>query len=378
MKKRMMIMLISLAVFFGLIFGWKLFKGMMVQRYITATRSQTITVSTTTLHTMPWQSTQEAFGSTRAILGVNVTTELAGMVQTIYFKPGATVKKNDILVQLNADAEQGKLKALQAQAEIAKITYNRDKAQYAVHAVSKQTLDTDEYNLKNIVGQVDEQAAMVAKKTIRAPFDGRLGISAINPGQYLNVGDTVTTLQTVDPIYVDFYLPQRSLAKLAIGQPVTVTADAFAKKTFAGKITTIQPVIDSSTRNVEVEATIANPTHQLTPGMYVSLSITTGPPKKYLTLPQSAITFNPYGDLVYLVKKSDEDSDNPTLIAKQVFVKTGSTRGDQIAILGGLAAGDVVVTSGQLKLRNSSRIAIDNSVLPPNEAAPVVPNDHEG
>lgn len=212
------------------------------------------------------------------------------------------MQKGSILVQLNAGTELGLLHSLQAQVELAKITYKRDKAQYAVHAVSKQTLDTDEWNLRNLQAQVEEQAATVEKKTIRAPFSGQLGVRNVNPGQYLNVGDTVVSLQALDIIYADFYLPQQALARLELGQKVKMVTDTFTNQVFQGTITTIEPNVDSATRNVEVEATFPNPDFKLKPGMFTRVEVEVGNKQSYLTIPQSAITFNPYGDIVYLVR----------------------------------------------------------------------------
>lgn len=371
MKKPMMIMLIILAILFGGVFGWKFIMGIMTKRYMAKMGAPAVTVSTMKVPATTWDSTIKGVGSLRAIVGVNVTTELAGMVQTIYFTPGVNVTEGTLLVQLNADAEIGQLHALQAQTELAKITYERDKSQYAVHAISKQQLDSDLWNLKNLQGQTAEQAATVAKKSLRAPFTGRLGISEVNPGQYLNVGDKVTSLQTLDPIYIDFYLPQQALSQLEVGQVVKVTTDSYKGKEFHGKITTIQPNVETSTRNIQVEATLENGEMELAPGMYASVTVTTGAPKSFLTLPQSAITFNPYGDIVYIVQDNGKDEKNqPKLTAKQVFVTTGETRGDQIQVLKGLKAGDEIVTSGQLKLKNNSPITINNSVQPSDNPAP--------
>jgi membrane fusion protein, multidrug efflux system len=377
MKKRMLTMLISLGILFGAIFIWKGINAWMVHHFFATHQNPTVTVSTMKVGYSSWQTELKSVGSLRAIKGVNVTTELAGMVQTIYFTPGATVTEGTVLVQLNADTEIGQLNSLKAQVELAKITYNRDKLQYAAHAVSKQQVDQDEYNLQNLQAQVVSQAATVAKKTIRAPFNGRLGISSVNPGQYLNVSDTVTTLQTLDPIYVDFYLPQQALAKLMLNQPVMLTVDTFPHAKFTGKITTIQPLIDISTRNIEVEATIKNPDYKLTPGMYATVKIIVGKPALFLTVPQTAVSFNPYGDIVYIVKEKGKDENNKlVLTANQVFVTTGDTRGDQITILKGLKEGDTVVTSGQLKLKNGSFIAINNTVAPPDNPAPKLSDEH--
>lgn len=376
-KKRMRTMLIFVGVLFGCIFAYKLFTSLMIKMYIASNQSPVITVSAMEAGYSYWQPQIKATGSLRAIRGVNVTTELAGMVSTIYFTPGASVKDKDLLVQLNAVSDNALLHSLEANAELAKVTYLRDKAQFAARAISKQVLDTDAANLKSLVAQVAQQAATVAKKTIRAPFAGRLGISAVNPGQYVNPGDMIVTLQTLDPIYVDFYLPQQSLAVIKVGQQVEVKTDTFPAKTFSGKITTVNPAVDTSTRNVEVEATLANPEYELTPGMFATVAVDTEAAKRQLTLPQTAITFNPYGELVYLIKETGKDKKGePILAVRQAFVVTGETRGDQIAILKGINEGDRVVTSGQLKLKNGSLVAINNSIVPPNNPDPKAPDEH--
>lgn len=365
-------MLIGVGILFGLIFGWKAFNAIMLKKYLSSMQQPAVTVSTMKVSSSSWQPKLKSVGSLRAQVGVNVTTELAGMVQTIHFAPGAEVKKGDLLVQLNAGTELGVLHSLQAQVGLANVNLQRDKAQFKVHAVSKQIVDTDEWTLKNLQAQVEQQSATVAKKTILAPFTGRLGINNINPGQYLNVGDTITTLQALDPVYVDFYLPQQALSKLKLLQPVSVVVDTFPNKPFKGTITTIQPAVDTATRNVLVEATVPNPELKLKPGMFAQVEVDSDKPQNYLTVPQSAISFNPYGDIVYIVNDSGKkDSKNqPILSVHQIFVTLGDSRGDQIAILKGLKAGDVIVTSGQLKLKNNSIITVNNSIAPSNDSAP--------
>lgn len=365
-------MLIGVVVLFSLIFGWKGLKAFLINRFIAGMGEPSMTVSTMKVVETSWQPRLKAVGSLRAKVGVNVTTELAGLVQNINFKPGSEVKKGDLLVQLNASTELGQLHALQAQVELAKITYQRDKAQFSAHAVSKQLVDTDEWNLKNLQAQVEQQAATVDKKTIRAPFSGHIGINNINPGQYLNVGDTITTLQALDPIYADFSLPQQALAKLALDQKVLVTTDTFPNKPFTGVITTIQPAVDVATRNVQVEATVPNTEFKLKPGMFVQVQVDAEKPQKYITVPQSAVSFNPYGDIVYLVIDSGKkDKKGQTILSvEQVFVSVGDSRGDQVAITKGLKVGDQIVTSGQLKLKNGTPITINNKIQPSNEADP--------
>lgn len=374
-KNHMIIMLISLGILFGCIFLYKAFVGVMMRKGI-ASQSHLVTVSTIEAKYSEWSSEVKAVGSVRTVLGVDITTELAGMIQKIYFKPGAMVKEGDVLVQLNADAEIGQLNAYKANAALAKITYERNKAQYGVHAISKQTVDNDEYNYQSLTAKVAEQQATVDKKTLRAPFSGRLGVSLVNPGQYLNVGDKVVTLQTLDPIYLDFYVPQQQLSQLKVDQAVTIESDAYPKQIFKGVITTVEPIADKTTRNVKIEATVSNKNHLLLPGMFASVNVNTAAPKRYLTLPQSAISFNPYGDIVFLVQKKKNDDGKEELSVTQSFVVTGEKRGDQIAILDGIKEGEVVVTSGQVKLKNGTHIAINNKVVPSNNPSPDLPNEY--
>jgi membrane fusion protein (multidrug efflux system) len=375
-KSRMTIMLICVGTLFGSIFLYKIVVGFIIKNSL-SNQVRIIPVSSMKVTNSDWEPTLKASVSMRAIRGVNVTTELPGMVQTIYFKPGAEAKENEVLVQLNADNEIAQLNALKANAELAKTTYLRDKAQYNIHAISKQVLDNDAANLKSLEAQVAQQAAIVNKKSIKAPFAGNLGINRVNPGQFLNPGDNVVSLQMLDPLYVDFFLPQQMVSELKIGQKVIVTSDATPNKSFEGTITTIDPAVDVATRNIAVEATVANPKHELMPGMFGHVEIILGEARAFITVPQTAISFNPYGDLIYIIKKSGEDKKGtPILIAKQHFVTTGETRGEQIKVLKGLNVGDEIVTSGQLKLKNGSRVSINNSIEPSNNPQPLLSNDH--
>lgn len=371
MKKPMIIMLICMGILFAAIFGYKAFMGFMIGKYLRANSSPPITVSTIKAVKDFWQPEIQTPTTFRAIAGVDVTTELAGIVRIIYFAPGAEVKKGDLLVQLNIDADLAHLQSLEAEALLAKSNFSRDQAQFAIKAVSKAVVEADEAQLKNKNAQVAEQKAIIEKKMIRAPFAGRLGISAINPGQYINPGDKVVTLQALDPIYADFFIPQQFLHRIALGQTVTVTSDAFMQEKFSGKIKTIDPKVDPQTRNIMVEAVIANPNKTLLPGMFGTIVIKTEQPVEYLTLPQTAVSYNPYGDIVYIVKEQGKDKDGkPILIAHESFVSVGASHGDQITILKGIKENDVVVTAGQLKLKNGSRVLINNDVQPSNEKLP--------
>ena len=275
MRKQMLIMLIALGILFGSIFIYKAIVGFMLKRFFVSQENPIVTVSTAEAGTSNWQVKLKSVGSTRAVLGVNVTAQLSGMIQRVYFTPGSHVTEGTLLVQQNADPNIAQLHSLQANAELARITYDRDSKQYKVHAVSKQQVDSDLQNLKSLQAQVAQQAATVEKLTIRAPFTGRLGVSQVYPGQFLNPGDQVVTLQQLHPIYVDFFLPQQALGQLKVGQEVTVQADTYPGKTFTGKITTINPLVDTNTRNVEVEATIANEEELLRPGMFTTTEVIT-------------------------------------------------------------------------------------------------------
>jgi membrane fusion protein (multidrug efflux system) len=374
----MFLMLLIVGILFACIFGFKFFKNYMIMKFMNEHSSPTVTVSAMDVKNSNWQSELKASGSTRAVLGVNITTELAGMVKNIYFAPGSYVKKGDLLAELNLAPDKAQLDVLKANEALANINYTRDKAQYAIHAISKAVLDTDVANLASAKAQVEQQEAIIAQKTIRAPFSGRLGISNIYPGQYISPGDKVTMLQTLDPIFVDFYIPQQSLHLIKKGQFVAVSIQSHPKKAFIGKVTTVDPGVDPNVRNVEVEATIPNQSLILAPGMFVSVYLETGKPIPYLTLPQSAISFNPYGEIVYIIEEAGKDSSGKTkLIAKQRFVVTGEKRGDQITVLSGLKEGDKIVTGGQLKLHNDSLVTINNSIQPNNNPAPEPVDDEQ-
>lgn len=376
MHKRMRIMLIAMAILFGFIFLYKIIIGLLI-RHAIANQPHATAVSVMTVKYSKWQPHLMASGSLRAISGVDVTTEVAGIVQSILFTPGSWVKKDALLVQLLADNDIALLQSLEAEASLAQITYERDKKQFAIHAISQQTLDVDLAKLKNATALVAQQKAMVDKKSIRAPFAGRLGINLINPGQYLKPGDKIVNLQTFNPIYADFYVPQQALEKLKVGQQVNIRTSSTSSHVYSGQVTTIEPAVDDATRNVKVEATLNNDHLNLSPGMFVSIEVMLGEPKNFLTVPQTAITFNPYGNVVFIVHETQpKPKEKPILTVAQHFVKTGETRGEQITVLQGLKEGDQIVTSGQLKLKNGSHIVVNNAISPSDNPNPILDNEH--
>jgi membrane fusion protein, multidrug efflux system len=372
MIKRMVIMLVAVAVVFGGIFGFQAFKAVMIKKFIAALSNPPQTISAATAATSEWQPKIEAIGSLRAVRGADLSLEVSGVVESISFSSGDDVQEGATLLKLRTADDVARLESLKAMAELNEITLDRAQRLLKTQAVSQAQLDSDAANLKNAKAQVAQQQAIIEKKILRAPFAGHLGIRAVDLGQYLGAGTPIVTLQALDPIYVDFFVPQQSVDQVRLGQQVAVKVDAYKDQTFAGEISAVNPKVDISNRNVQIRATLKNADHKLLPGMYATVDIAIGSPATYVTLPQTAISYNPYGDTVYVVESKGNDAEGkPHLVARQTFVTIGPTRGDQVAILRGVGEGDMIVTAGQIKLHNGSVVMIDNSVTPTAEAAPV-------
>jgi len=342
----MIIMILGVILLVAAI-GFVVFRNIMKQIAQGQVPPPPVAVTAIVAARQDWQPQLNAVGSLRAVRGVDVTTEIAGLVREIRFKSGDEVKEGAVLIRLNADSDLAQLASLKAAADLAQTTLTRDRVQLAAEAISQAQVDNDEADVKGKRAQVAGQQAIIDKKTIRAPFSGRLGITLVNPGQYLNPGDKVVTLQTIDPIYVDFNLPQQDISGVSVGQSVTVLSDAYQGQPFGGKVTAIDSKVDTATRNVQIEATVANPKRLLLPGMFARAAVDSGDKKK----------------------------GNSQVQAQQVFVTPGPTRGDQVAILKGLSEGTTVITSGQLKLKNGTPLRIDNSVQPLNDQSPA-PQEH--
>ena len=372
LQRRMTIMLCGVFLLLGLIFAFNQLKTFMIKQFISGMGLPPATVSTMVIAPSEWQPKLTSVGNVRAFRGVELSTEIGGLVQTVPVKSGQDVKEGDLLIKLNDASDVAQLNSLKALADLAKVINERDRQQLAIQAISKNVFDTSAADAKSKKAQVEQQTALVAKKNLKAPFSGRVGIVAINPGQYVNPGDKLLTLQTLDPIFVDFNLPQSNAEQIQVGQDVTVTTDAFKDASFTGKITAVSPKVDTNTRNIQVEAQIANPDKKILPGMFANVNIKVGDEVKLLTLPQTAVTYNPYGSTVFIAKptgKKDKQG-KPAFEAQQVFVTTGTTRGDQVAILKGVEEGATVVTSGQLKLKNGTPLIINNKVQPANSPDP--------
>lgn len=370
LRKRMIWMLVGVAVLMGLIIGFNIFKTTMIKQYLAGAGAPPATVSTMVVGIEEWQPQLTAAGSLRAFRGVELGTEVNGIVKDVFVKSGMDVKAGTLLIAMVQDADQAQLMTLQAQADLAKIVNDRDRQQLAIEAISKNAFDASSADFKAKSAQVQQQTAQIAKKNVQAPFSGRVGIITLNPGQFINSGDKIMTLQTIDPIYVDFTVPQSVVAQIKKDQVVNLIADAFGTQVFKGKITAISPKIETNTRNIQVEAVLPNPEKKLLPGMFANVKVDTGEKVKYLTVPQTAVTYNPYGSIVYIVKETAAQDGKAKLEAQQVFVTTGLTRGDQVAILKGITAGDTIVTSGQLKLKNGTPLIVNNAVKPANNPNP--------
>jgi membrane fusion protein, multidrug efflux system len=372
MIKRMVIMLVAVAVVFGGIFGFQAFKAVMIKKFIAGISNPPQTISAAAAATSEWQPKIEAIGSLRAVKGAELSLEASGVVESISFNSGDDVEAGAILLKLRTADDVARLDSLKAMAELNEITLDRSQRLLKTQAVSQAQLDSDGAKVKDAKAQVAQQQAIIDKKILRAPFAGHLGIRAVDLGQYLGAGTAIVTLQALDPIYVDFYVPQQSVDQVRLGQQVSVKVDAYKDQTFVGEISAVNPKVDVSNRNVQIRATLKNRDHRLLPGMYATIDIAVGSPATYVTLPQTAISYNPYGDTVYVVEsKGNDAAGKPQLVARQTFVTVGPTRGDQVAILRGIDAGDTIVTAGQIKLHNGSVVMVDNSVTPTADAAPV-------
>jgi membrane fusion protein (multidrug efflux system) len=376
MIRRMIVMLVLIGIVLGLYFGYQQFKAKMIHQFLSSMANPAQTVSTVTAATQTWQPEVQAVGSLRAVNGATLSLEVGGVVDRIGFKSGDDVQAGQVLLQLRAEDDTAKLAALEASAALAQVNYDRDQRQLRAQAISQAVVDQDNYNLKNARAQADQQRAIVAEKTLRAPFAGHLGIRAVDLGQYLTPGTAVVTLQALDPLFVDFSVPQQALNRVVVGQTIIAKIDTFPDQTFQGQIIAVSPAVDTESRNVQMRASLPNPDHRLLPGMFATIDIAAGTPEQHITLLQTAITYNPYGSTVYLVEKNAQAAGGqPSLVARQSFVTTGATRGDQVAVLTGVKPGDVVVSAGQMKLHNGAPLVINNKVQPSDAPNPV-PTDH--
>ncbi len=331
------------------------------------------TVATAIAHEEQWPDSLTAIGSVNAVQGVMVAPEIGGTVAQIAFESGATVNQGDLLVKLDTSSEDAQLRAAEAQVQLARLNAERTRQLRADKTVSQAELDQAEASLLQNQANADAIRATIAKKTIRAPFAGKLGIRLVNLGEQLDTGKSIVSLQALSPVYVDFSLPQQDLEKLRTGLKVRVAADAYPDKKFEGELTAINPDLNATTRSVQLRASFANADQLLRPGMFVRVAVELSDEEKVLAIPSTAILSAPYGDAIYLVE-SQAANGVTNLVVQQKFIRTGRALGDFISVESGLQAGDLVVAAGQFKLHNGDRVLVNNEDIPKPSLSPNPPN----
>lgn len=372
--KRMLIMLILTGVVFGAVFGMKWFGNKMMNEFVDNMPTPPATISTAEAAPMTWANELRAIGTLVAVNGADVTTEIGGIVTRLYFESGEAVERGDPLIDLDADAERAELKRLQAQAELARLNLKRREQLFKLEAISKSELDTVRAEANAANAAVTAQAARLAQKEIRAPFAGRLGVRQVAVGQYLAPGTAIVTLQSLDPIDVDFSLPERRSGDVAPGYAVAVTVDAFPEQQFEGTVLAVEPQVDTDTRNFLVRARLPNPEQRLRPGQFGQVQLSLPGSRDVLAVPRTAINYSSYGTSVFVVRpRENPPEDQPDLEVTQRFVSVGDALGDYIAVTDGLTAGEEVATSGLLKLRNGQPVIINNDFVPETKLDPKPP-----
>ena len=317
-----------------------------------------------------WPGTLNMIGTVEAVHGVTVSADLAGIVDKISFESGQYVHEGEILVELDTKQEHAQLASLEAQRDLARLNYDRMDGLVKAGVISRQEYDQATAQQKASAANVAEIKAAIERKTIRAPFSGVLGIRKVNLGQYLASGGAIAPLQSLNPIYVNFGVPQQAVGQIRVGRNLHVATEDMAGKAFLGRVTAIDSVVDEATRNIQVQATLSNPEGKLRPGMFVNVEVAVGQPQPVIALPASAINYAPYGDSVYVIGDLQDPKGHTYRGVRQQFVKVGASRGDQVAVLSGIKPGDEVVTSGVFKLRNGAAVQVNNKVQPGNNPAP--------
>lgn len=333
------------------------------------------TVSSFVLREEKWQATITAIGSITAVQGVTVTPDIPGTVREIAFESGALVSKGDLLVRLDTSSEEAQLRAVEAQTALARLNVDRARDLRAKNFISQSQLDDAETALKQSLANADVVRATIAKKTIRAPFAGRLGIRLVNLGQYLETGKPIVSLQSLDAVYAEFAVPQQELARLHTGMRVRLTTDAYAGRQFEGTLTTINPGLDQSTRSIGLQATFDNPEQLLRPGMFARVEVLLPEEQTVLVIPATAVLSAPYGDSVYVIEsKPAKEQGRTESVVRQQFIRSGPARGDFLSVESGLKPGERIVSSGAFKLRNGMSVMENNELVPKADQAPHLPD----
>jgi membrane fusion protein, multidrug efflux system len=370
MAKRMILMLVLMTVFIAGLGFLKVRQFQAMAGEFAAMQPPPEAVTTIVTERDEWPAVLSAIGTVAAVQGVTVSADLPGIVERIEFESGRTVQRGDVLVQLDTKQEQAQLAGAEAQLQLARVNFERMQGLVEQDAVSRAEFDAAAAAHKQAEARIREIRATIERKTIRAPFSGVLGIRQVNLGQYLTGGDPVVPLQSLHPVYVNFGVPQQDALEMRAGRRVRITVGELGDTEFTGRITAVDSVVDETTRNVQVQATLANPRGQLRPGMFVQTQVTLGASRPVVALPASAINYAPYGDSVFVVAEMKNPHGQPYRGVRQQVVKLGAARGDQIAVLSGLKAGEEVVTSGVFKLRNGAAVQVNNTVQPGNSLTP--------
>ena len=370
MRKRMSVMLAGVAVLVTALGSLKFRQFQAAAAQAASFQLPPEAVTTVVAQQEEWPATLSAIGNVVAVHGVTVAADLPGLVAEIAFDSGRSVPAGAVLVRLDARQEQAQLAAAAAQLELTRLNLDRKRGLVEEGIVSQADFDTADAEYQQAAAKVGEIRATIDRKQIRAPFAGIVGIRQVNLGQYLSGGDPIVPLQSLDPIYVNVTVPQQDAAKLRVGGEVRVSAEAMAGAEFTGKITAIDSVVDQATRNLQVQATLANPDGQLRPGMFVQAEVVAGAKRQVVALPASAISYAPYGDSVFVVEDVKNKDGQSYRGARQQFVKLEGARGDQVAVVSGVKAGEEVVSSGAFKLRNGAAVKVNNEIQPGNDPAP--------
>src|SRR5438128_2593381 len=351
-----------------------LIKGLQIFTMVSSGKKMVpppVTVTSAEVREENWAPVLSAIGSVSAVQGATVATELGGVVSEIKFENGGVAKKGDVILKLDASQEEALLRSAEAEAELARTDLERARGLASQKVVSKAELDAAESKFRRLAAVVDQMRSNIRKKTIVAPFDGQLGIRQVNVGQMSNSGQQVVSLQSLDPVYVDFALPQQHIQNLAAGLEARARTDGLSGREFVGKLTAINSTVDTATRNVMVQATLENPDHALRPGMFIKIEIVLPEKHKALVIPGSAISYAPYGDSVFVIEKQkDEKTGKESQVLRQQFVRVGEARGDFVSITTGLKTGETVVGTGVFKLRNGMAVAINNDLAPKPQVNP--------
>ena len=370
MAKRMLVMLTLTLLFVA---GLGFVKFRQIQTAIAqgaAFQPPPEAVTTVVAAQEQWPSTLNAIGTMAAVRGVTVSADLPGIVDEILFESGQAVREGQVLVVLDTRQEQAQMAAVEAQRVLARLNFNRMQELLDQRVISKAEYDSATAQSRQAEARVDEIRASIERKTIRAPFSGILGLRQANKGQYLAGGGAVVPLQSLNPIYVNFGIPQQAIGQVRVGRTIRISSETLANAAFDGRVTAIDSVVDETTRNIQVQATLANPDGKLRPGMFVQTEVALGANQPVIALPASAISYAPYGDSVFIVSDMKDDKGHTYRGVRQQIVKLGGARGDQTAVLSGIKAGDEVVTSGLFKLRNGAAVQINNTVKPGNSSTP--------